>query len=279
MRRMTRVFDILGIEHTRFDATDGQALTTAQLAQISTLPGYLDPFHRRPLKTGEIGCFLSHYRVWKEMVDENLERAIIFEDDVRFEGNALSILRALVEDLAKERTDWDLIYLGRKKNDAKAREYFVKGLFAILKAVLIVFSSSGHRYLSTVTYSYWTLGYALSRRGAQKLLDAQPLQRLVALDEFLPIMYNEHPNEEWSAQFVARNLRAFAVYPVVVVPQRYTTEPGYLSDTENSALINATMLGDDAGEQSLEVAPQISASSAAAATSASSSDYAHRSEL
>ena len=38
-----------------------------------------------------------------------------------------------------------------------------------------------HRYLSTVGYSYWTLGYAITRQGAQKLIDANPLEKLVAL--------------------------------------------------------------------------------------------------
>jgi collagen beta-1,O-galactosyltransferase len=61
--------------------------------------------------------------------------------------------------------------------------------------------------LSSVTYSYWTLGYALSQQGAQKLLNAKPLDKLVALDEFLPIMYNQHPNKEWGNYFEEKNLQ------------------------------------------------------------------------
>lgn len=49
--------------------------------------------------------------------------------------------------------------------------------------------------MSTVQYSYWTLGYAISLNGAKKLLESKPLEKLMALDEFLPIMYNKHPNE------------------------------------------------------------------------------------
>lgn len=42
----------------------------------------------------------------------------------------------------------------------------------------------------------------------------------MALDEFLPIMYNKHPNNEWKKQFseAERTLKAFAIYPVVVEP-------------------------------------------------------------
>ncbi|KAI6244066.1 Glycosyltransferase 25 family member [Aphelenchoides fujianensis] len=224
MQRMERVMRTLGIEFTRFDATDGRLLTERELAPIHELPGYLDPFHKRPLKRGEIGCFLSHYRIWTEIVDEELDRALVFEDDIRFTENATRILRGLIEDLTKERTDWDLIYLGRKKNDPQAKEFFVPG----------------HRYLSTVTYSYWTLGYAISRQGAQKLLDARPLDRLVALDEFLPIMYDQHPNREWKAHFGRRDLRAFAAYPVIVTSDEVHARAGLRDRTRRAATSSAT---------------------------------------
>lgn len=42
-------------------------------------------------------------------------------------------------------------------------------------------------------YSYWTLGYLLSLQGAQKLLRADPLKKMLPVDEFLPVMYNKHP--------------------------------------------------------------------------------------
>ena len=42
-------------------------------------------------------------------------------------------------------------------------------------------------------YSYWTLGYLLSLQGAQKLLRAEPLSKMLPVDEFLPVMYNKHP--------------------------------------------------------------------------------------
>lgn len=42
-------------------------------------------------------------------------------------------------------------------------------------------------------YSYWTLGYMLSLQGARKLLAADPLRKMLPVDEFLPVMYNKHP--------------------------------------------------------------------------------------
>lgn len=48
-----------------------RALNTSQLKalNIDMLPGYRDPYSSRPLTRGEIGCFLSHYSVWKEVND------------------------------------------------------------------------------------------------------------------------------------------------------------------------------------------------------------------
>ena len=52
---------------------------------------------------------------------------------------------------------------------------------------------AGSDRLVHVDYSYWTLCYMLSGRGAAKLLAAQPLTKLLPVDEFLPIMFDKHP--------------------------------------------------------------------------------------
>ncbi|KIH43226.1 hypothetical protein ANCDUO_26773 [Ancylostoma duodenale] len=41
----------------------------------------------------------------------------------------------------------------------------------------------------------------------------------------------------WSSFFPVRNLRAFTLYPLIVFPQRYTHEEGYVSDTEDSPVV------------------------------------------
>lgn len=42
-------------------------------------------------------------------------------------------------------------------------------------------------------YSYWTIGYMLSARGAMKLLRQEPLTKMIPVDEYLPIMFDQHP--------------------------------------------------------------------------------------
>lgn len=49
------------------------------------------------------------------------------------------------------------------------------------------------RFLVWAGYSYWTLGYILSENGARKLVTAMPLEKLIPVDEYLPILSNVHP--------------------------------------------------------------------------------------
>ena len=51
----------------------------------------------------------------------------------------------------------------------------------------------GLPHLVVAGYSYWTLAYVLSLAGARKLLASQPLRRMLPVDEFLPIMFDQHP--------------------------------------------------------------------------------------
>ncbi|NXA20936.1 GT251 galactosyltransferase, partial [Ibidorhyncha struthersii] len=69
----------------------------------------------------------------------------------------------LMEDLEAAGVAWDLIYIGRKRMQVERPE----------KAVPRV------RNLVEADYSYWTLGYVLSLRGARRLLAAEPLGKML----------------------------------------------------------------------------------------------------
>ena len=51
----------------------------------------------------------------------------------------------------------------------------------------------GTSYLVHPFYSYWTLGYVVSVRGARKLLEGRPFDNLLPVDEYIPILFNQHP--------------------------------------------------------------------------------------
>ncbi|XP_051776506.1 procollagen galactosyltransferase 1-like [Erpetoichthys calabaricus] len=204
------------------DAVDGKALNASQIDAmgIHMLPGYQDPYHGRPLTRGELGCFLSHYNIWKEVVDRGLETSLVCEDDLRFEVFFKRRLQNLMYEVQTEGLDWDLIYIGRKRMQVDHPEKAVPNVHNLVEA----------------DYSYWTLAYAISLQGAQKLLKAEPLGKILPVDEFLPVMYNKHPVSDYMEQFETRNLRAFSAEPLLVFPTHYTGDRGYISDTETSTV-------------------------------------------
>ncbi|NXY38161.1 GT252 galactosyltransferase, partial [Pomatorhinus ruficollis] len=204
------------------EAVDGKALNTSQLKALSIemLPGYRDPYSSRPLTRGEIGCFLSHYYIWKEVVSKGLEKTLVIEDDVRFEHQFKRKLMKLMDDIEQAQLDWELIYIGRKRMQVQEPERAVPNV----------------RNLVEADYSYWTLGYAISFHGAQKLIGAEPFSKMLPVDEFLPIMYNKHPVTKYMEYYESRDLKAFSAEPLLVYPTHYTGQPGYLSDTETSTI-------------------------------------------
>ncbi|CAO2637217.1 Procollagen galactosyltransferase 2 [Lemmus lemmus] len=220
--RMLRTLYEQEIDVKVVEAVDGKALNTSQLKawNIEMLPGYRDPYSSRPLTRGEIGCFLSHFSVWKEVIDRALEKTLVIEDDVRFEHQFKKKLMKLMDDIDKAQLDWELIYIGRKRMQVKEPEKAVPNVVNLVEA----------------DYSYWTLGYAISLEGAQKLVGADPFGKMLPVDEFLPIMYNKHPVAEYKEFYEPRDLKAFSAEPLLIYPTHYTGQPGYLSDTETSTI-------------------------------------------
>lgn len=72
-------FDKLSYKPTFFPAIDGRKLTEDELNQSVVATNYLTK--------GEIGCALSHLSIYKKMIAENINIALIFEDDIVFAEN------------------------------------------------------------------------------------------------------------------------------------------------------------------------------------------------
>jgi len=53
-----------------------------------------DRFSR--LAPGERGCWISHLRIWKKMIDQNIQTAMIFEDDALFDEEFVNIMEKII---------------------------------------------------------------------------------------------------------------------------------------------------------------------------------------
>eukprot|EP00090_Calanus_glacialis_P014493 TRINITY_DN23297_c0_g1_i1.p1 TRINITY_DN23297_c0_g1~~TRINITY_DN23297_c0_g1_i1.p1 ORF type:complete len:567 (-),score=145.41 TRINITY_DN23297_c0_g1_i1:201-1901(-) len=220
--RMKYNLDLIGVDFQLVPAVDGRLIDQNYLIEnnIKMLPEFSEPYHGRPLTFGEIGCFMSHHKIWKDMIASNYDTIVVFEDDIRFEPYFIQKLDYLLTELKTIPEEWDLVFLGRKILHNSEEPWLQ--------------SSS---QLVMVDYTYWTLSYILTRTGAQKLLAGDPLTKMVPVDEYIPIMYNRHPNETWKSYFPKRDLHALSVHPLLVFPTHYTGEEGYISDTEGTSTI------------------------------------------
>ncbi|XP_026723121.1 procollagen galactosyltransferase 1-like [Athene cunicularia] len=160
---------------------EAESFLHVQLEIMGERPGTGSPFPSLP-PPGELGnvpfsCKIPHFPLTPQIVARGLEKSVVFEDDLRFEIFFKRRLMNLMHDLEAEGLPWDLIYIGRKRMQVERPEKSVPRV----------------RNLVEADYSYWTLGYVLSLSGARKLLAAEPLGKMLPVDEFLPVMFNKHP--------------------------------------------------------------------------------------
>lgn len=103
LRRCTsRAVNVMAIQQScpltceLWEATDGALLDTQTVAQFYQ-PKLHRPHYPFALRPGEIGCFLSHRRIWQYMVDNKIDRMLIVEDDVSFLPNFAASLQQSIE--------------------------------------------------------------------------------------------------------------------------------------------------------------------------------------
>ncbi|MBX3203305.1 MAG: glycosyltransferase family 25 protein [Labilithrix sp.] len=161
------------------DAVDGARLTAAELESLggALFPGWCqptaaNPWDRRELRRGEIGCALSHLAVWRD-AQLDARDTLVFEDDAEPCDEAAALrTAATIEELAGRGIDWDLLYLGRGAGSIDSSE--------VIDGVV------------RTTFSYCTHGYVVRPRASRALAACGYERALFPVDELLPALYGEH---------------------------------------------------------------------------------------
>lgn len=91
--RMTQVLNDLGLDFEFIDAVDGRKF------DVANHPNYnggkrLRAFGKH-LTGGDIGCILSHKKIYQRMADDKIDAALIFEDDVILRDAFLPVLKKI----------------------------------------------------------------------------------------------------------------------------------------------------------------------------------------
>ena len=176
IRCETQLKDML--ENVHFvPAVDGNTLDP----QCASLEWY-DPNSHLHLTKGELGCAMSHYNIWQKIISENIPNAIILEDDFTvLDGNFLQKTAKVFE----LDSSIDFVYLGRKKISQHSE---------ILHTQLSNEFENSTKIVKPV-FSYWTIAYAISLKGAQKLAQDQFVKNITPVDEYVPYLMGTSPNK------------------------------------------------------------------------------------
>jgi len=154
------------IKYEVFEATDGAEIDYKSLKEkwFDTDKDWIDPLLNTHLTQGEIGCFLSHYRLWIKCLEIN-EPILILEDDAII-SDRFSLTE--IEEVFKK--GYNLLYLGWKEMEESKP---IDEKFVI------------------PSYPYWGLAYAITPEAASILVNKEIRNSIIPVDEYLPRMMKD----------------------------------------------------------------------------------------
>lgn len=159
--------DLKKIQLTRMHAVDGSKLdlksipltdmSKLELKQLETT-GFR--YKHYQLTRGAIGCYLSHVKIWENMLKNNQDIILIFEDDARPPPNIMFAINKIMLDIPK---DWDIVLLGKYCHECEEHATYLK-----MKRFILLHS------------------YIISKKGVEKIIGTNSLFPISQqLDSFL----------------------------------------------------------------------------------------------
>lgn len=189
-----------------FDAVDGN--NDLNNHEFNIVNEWREPFTRKQITHGEIGCALSHWNIWKHIHSANDNKYhIVLEDDVCFPNIELFVkqLNAIIMYLNTSEQNIDFIYFNRKPFDTTNESIVYK-------------NTSENIQLVKCNYSYWTCAYLVTPTGVNKFINSQFNLNIIPVDEFIPIMYGQSSLYGQYSKYYnnAGQLYALATHKVIV---------------------------------------------------------------
>ncbi len=151
-----------GIEFSRISAVDGSLLSNEKADELYNYKATKSYY--KQLNNGELGCFLSHRLAWQKIIDQQLDFAVVLEDDL----HDISLLPEAINSITSIKGEWDYIKLA---NHHRHRDFYAqKQLNNFILGVFNKLPAS-------------TIAQVVSLKGAEKLLKhSQKIYRPVDID-------------------------------------------------------------------------------------------------
>jgi GR25 family glycosyltransferase involved in LPS biosynthesis len=166
-------FSNTNLSLTRWNAIYGKELNDEYIKNISTKSCNILCSH------GLIGCWLSHYTLWKHIVDNKLNNVLILEDDAYPVKNFNTKLNTILKEVPD---DCDLLFLGNFGTNDTFFENFLKYLFSARQEKYI----SKNIVIPSIALTMHA--YILTYNGAKKLINSIYLNKI---DYHIDVTLNE----------------------------------------------------------------------------------------
>jgi glycosyl transferase family 25 len=111
-----------------------------------------------PLTKGAIGCALSHRKAYQKIIDDNLNSALILEDDITIDPQFMKKITQILQNCPN---DYDVLFLGYHKWSILYLQKNINNLISQSSAVFGLF------------------GYIVSNKGARKLMNIFPITKQI----------------------------------------------------------------------------------------------------
>ena len=151
------------VEFEFIDGVYGKDLTKNELEALVDFNS-AKKYYKRNISLGEIGCSLSHLKTYQKIVDDNLDGAFVFEDDILISSDIKNIINAIHSNIDKLPQN---IWLGL------GHSYLYTN-----KKLLDIPNIDNTIYKSRRTNGGW--GYYIDRNAAKKLLSLNTPIRFTA---------------------------------------------------------------------------------------------------
>ncbi|MBI2257154.1 MAG: glycosyltransferase family 25 protein [Proteobacteria bacterium] len=148
--------------------------------------------HGRPLRPGELGCYSSHYAIWEQLVEDDVDQYVVLEDDVIVDWEYLK--KIIETDLSAFKIDYLRLYY----------KYPVRQI-----VLMNAFVDRSRSLVELSDFAYGTQGYLITKVAAARLLRHCRVVRRPIDDEL---------DRSW-----AHGVRNLAVFPFPLIEESGTS--------------------------------------------------------
>lgn len=172
------------IPFQRFPAFDGRQLNPIDYPDYDE--NKMLHYMGRPIRGGEIGCYLSHLNCAKDFLNHDYDYAVVLEDDMMPSENLFNKIQETLIWLENQQKEWYLINIGALKR----------------KIYTPLLNIQGHELSQAHYFPMTTTGIIWNRKGAEEFIKK-------ALPIYAPV-------DNFFRDWLTKNNMGLSVYPPFV---------------------------------------------------------------